>query len=153
MVYKSFNARTRKLNTIWQQAEINNTELTENNNFKPITVEEVISSINKIITRVQLIEPPDNIWFGSVSLEGFTEQMLEYVYPVAVFKATDPNISTKDIEIFDGSLYYWFNKINENTYFLRFAVDANIDLASFGLNFSLVFFNKRIYDNLQKSKQ
>jgi len=154
MVFRSFTASSRKINTIWQQAEISNKLIKDNNEFKIIDIEESVSTINKLMIKIPVKENATGNWFGSVELQNFTKQMLEYVYPIAIFNLTNRALSTKDIGIFDGSLYYWFNRINDNTYFFRYAVDSSLDTnESFVLNFSLIFVNKRIYDNLQKSKE
>ena len=161
MAYRSYRVSSGKIRDIWDQATINQIELDKNNNFKPIDVQEVIKHSRKSITKIPIVVLGSNTWYGSLTLKNFTEEMIDYVYPLAVFKFIDPNVNMRDIlnngdtfEVFEGLLYYWFNKIDDSNYVLRFAIDGSLDTdEQWNLDFSLIFYNKRLYNNVQKTKK
>ena len=155
MTFRSYRASEQKIREIWDQSHLSQAELDENNNFKPIDIEKVIKHSRKSITKIPIVVLGSNTWYGSVPLENFTEEMVDYVFPLAVFKFLDTNTKKEElIEVFEGSLYFWFNKIESNKFVFRFAIDGDVDTnEGWGLDFSLILFNKRIYDNIQKTKR
>lgn len=151
-MYKSFLTETRKLEQIWKRSEKNRAILEANNNFKPIDVRHIIYHSQKPFIKFNVLERETSIWYGNIPIHNANEQIIENIYPVATFVFRDQGIPTAEVPIIDGKFYWWWHKITETSFILRFAVDSNLDTSEpWDLNLDLIIYNRQVFDNIQKS--